>query len=667
MDALHRVKPTFVALVAVVAVVGVWDPPARGEECERQFDSTYALIQAAIFEGRGCTSSFCHVGANPAGGLDLSVGVSYGNLIDQAPQSVPPDTIRGLKRVEPGEKDSSLLWLNLAAAALPEEWEAPLRAMPLGLPPLTLREIEAVRLWIEQGAPREGVVPGTDRLLDACLPEPKPLLTAPLPPPEPGTGVQVRMPRWTIPPHSENEVCFVSYFDVTDQVPEPFLGEDRTTFRHHLTRLRQHPSSHHLIVSLYNGSAPPDHPAWGPFTCKGGEKDGEPCVVTDLGACGQDGLCGSEPITAFACIGYGPGDAFILTTPFTGAQESSSAFSLPPGVYTEAPLKGLVIFNSHAFNLSDEPAPVEAWANFEFAAPEEQLFVGQGGPTIDSIFKMNVEPFRAQEVCDHETLPPGAEVYELSSHMHKRGKRFRTFLGQFACSGGPNHGDACSPFGPDFETPDLCAGAPCLSQMPPAAGDCNGDLDISVDELVLGVNIALGMRPLGDCTRFDSDNSRSVVISELVTAVRSALEPTFRDPGESLLYVNLVYGDPLVLRLKPPIVFPGDGSHPEARTFTFCALYDNGFSDPNTVKRRSTSPATPDGVPFGGPCEVPTGCTEGRIGGTCSGDTQAERDESCDSPAGQGEGRCDACLLTGGATTEDEMMQLFVFYYVRDL
>ena len=92
----------------------------------------------------------------------------------------------GLHRISPAKKDNSLLWLNVAAATLPNQWRAPRRAMPLGgLAPLSLDELEVLRLWIEAGAPREGVVPGSGELVDACLPPPEPLETKPLATPHP--------------------------------------------------------------------------------------------------------------------------------------------------------------------------------------------------------------------------------------------------------------------------------------------------------------------------------------------------------------------------------------------------------------------------------------------------------------------------------------------------
>ncbi len=53
-------------------------------------------------------------------------------------------------------------------------------------------------------------------------------------------------------------------------------------------------------------------------------------------------------------------------------------------------------------------------------------------------------------------------------------------------------------------------------------GDCLG-VAVVVDELLKGVNIALGSASLGDCRSFDSDSNQRVTVDELVKAVNAAL------------------------------------------------------------------------------------------------------------------------------------------------
>jgi hypothetical protein len=635
-------------------------------QCENgSFDSTFALIQAAIFERNGCTNALCH-GASPGmGGLDLRAGASYDALVDVAAVSPP---LPGWDRVLAGQASASLLWINLAAKTFPGQFEAPLRPMPLDpQPALSADEVEALRLWIKHGAPREGVVPGTAELLDACLPAPEPIPIKPLDPPAPGTGVQIRMPRWVLDAQSEDEVCFATYYDVTDQVPEQFRGPNGT-FRYKFHQTRQDPLSHHMVPILYDGAAAPESPAWGPYRCRGGARAGESCDPFAIGACGAESECSTEPESTVACLGYGPGDGGISLTAagISITQQTAEEFRFAPGVYAELPLKGMILWSSHAFNLTDKPGKLEAWLNFEFAAPEEQQFPSVQIFNADQVFTMNAVAFGTDEPCHVQVFPRGARLFELSSHMHKRGKRWRTFMGAFRCQGGPAAGQACSPLGYDFASRDVCQGAPCGSMAEARVGDCNFDDSVGIGELIVTVNIALGNAPMDACDEADGDRDGAVTIGELVGAVRAALHgvpaATARDPNASLLYVNLTYNDPLVLRLADPLIFANPNA--DERALTYCALYDNGFSDPSEVKQRSTSPPPPQNIPIGGPCRQPTHCTRGKVGEPCSGTGDEPRDRSCDSTDGAGDGFCDACPLIGGVTTEDEMFILLGEYYV---
>ncbi len=646
---------------------------AFAHECENgTFDSTFDMIQKVIFEERGCASSFCHDSAQQ-GGLDLRAGAAYDNLVDVEAVSVD-DYIR----VRPGQKDASLLWVNLAAATFPEEWQAPKRAMPFGGLPLTENELETVRLWIETGAPRNGVVSGTEDLLDACLPAPEPLEIEPLPPPAADTGVQIRMPPWTLEAQSEREVCFASYYDITDQVPPEFRGPEGDTFRFNRNEIRQTPLSHHLIVSLYKGTAEPNSPEWGTFLCRGGERDGETCDPVDIDSCGAGAFCATEVTTSVACIGFGPRDSGLglNSSGFTGTQETSSLAELAPGVYREVPLKGMILWNHHAFNLTDEDGSVDAWMNFDFAPPEEQTTPVRIIFNTDDIFAMSnpgVPAFGTLEVCSlHEFEDNNTYLYELSSHAHRHMKRWRTFKGAFRCDGGRNRGKACDPLnhGEDETSPDMCPEGSCVSWVREHVGDCNTDDSVTVDEVVTGVTIALGEKSTSACYEMDGNFDEQVTVDEILTAITAALNgvppPFERDPEESLLYVSRIYNDPVQLRFDPPLVFPGRGSPAEERTLTYCALYDNGFSDPAEVKTRATSPPPPSPFAPGGPCTLPTHCTEGKVEEPCRRSLDEDtRNASCDTSPGAGDGFCDACPVLGGVTTEDEMFILMGQFYER--
>lgn len=559
-------------------------------ECDA-FPNTLDLIQHAIFENHGCAADACH-GIAQSGGLDLRAGASYDGLVD-VPSSVDP----ARRRIEPGDPQLSVLFLKLAAKTLPDQYPAGELGigtpMPLGpIPGLSEDELEAVRRWIYGAAPRTGSVAGVADLLHACTPEPQPVEIKPLAPLPAGEGVQLHMPQWIVDPHSEHEVCFASYYDVTDQVPADMRGPNGQTFCYSTEQLRQDPLSHHLIVNLYIGAYTPDDPGWGPFHCVGGPRAGETCAPTELGACGAGGECATEPEIRVGCSGFGPPDRGPNAVAFAGAQQTNATNQFPDGAYRCVPLKGMIMWNSHAFNLTDRPGKLEAWLNFRFAKQDERKHLARGIFDLSAIFSMSVPACQQQEVCNLHVMPEDAQLFELTSHMHQRGKRWRTFRGAFTCAGSGGRQVACDP----------------LSPM-----QCN---------------------PGAECTNVDG-----------------------ADPMERLLYTNFLYNDPVQLRFNPPLGFTGSQSE---RTLTYCALYDNGFTDPTKVKRQSTSPRTPFNTST---CPTPTHCYGGKVCQPCSGNTAEERNRSCDSSSGAGDGLCDACTLNGGVTTEDEMFLLLGSFY----
>ena len=59
---------------------------------------------------------------------------------------------------------------------------------------------------------------------------------------------------------------------------------------------------------------------------------------------------------------------------------------------------------------------------------------------------------------------------------------------------------------------------------PSCVGDCNGNGTVAINELILGVNIALGSASIDECTAFDENGNGMVGINELVAAVNNALD-----------------------------------------------------------------------------------------------------------------------------------------------
>ena len=127
-----------------------------------------------------------------------------------------------------------------------------------------------------------------------------------------------------------------------------------------------------------------------------------------------------------------------------------------------------------------------------------------------------------------------------------------------------------------------------------------------------------------------------------------------------MIYESHDYSDPTQARYDPPLAF--DSPDRAERTVRYCAIYNNGVNEdgsPNIedVTRASRVPASAE---FIGKCS-PVACVAGKIGAPCNGEDDGA---ACDSSPGAGDGWCDACNITGGESTENEMFVLFGAQYI---
>ena len=61
-------------------------------------------------------------------------------------------------------------------------------------------------------------------------------------------------------------------------------------------------------------------------------------------------------------------------------------------------------------------------------------------------------------------------------------------------------------------------------QSATCVGDCGNDGAVTIEEIIRGVNIALGTLPMSDCQAFDASGDGEVTIEELITGVNNALQ-----------------------------------------------------------------------------------------------------------------------------------------------
>ena len=543
-----------------------------------------------ILDTRGCTASTCHgaPAAEAAGGLDLRPEGFYDHVVNITARSA------NLPLVFPAEEERSVLYLKMAAKTLGTDLSdigVAGSPMPSSSDVLTKEELEVIRAWIRGGAPRVGVVKDAPDLLgcgDAL--EPSPNKIPPLPPPPADKGIQLRSGGWELPAESEDEVCYVTYHDYTDVVPESAklpcpkhtAGRAAIASRTRACSWRRNPQSHHSIVESY--IPPPESPeqwdphfgVWKNWECVGGDDAGRRATPTAQGTCGGSGQCATAPTTSIACIGYVNGPRALGTAlGFFGrassrlnisiAQEGTLFEDYPEGVYGVIPVVGFTLWNSHSFNLTKEDTTVDQYINLTYATADERQYLREDLTMLDNIFAMGtVPPFTSVEACATFTMPIGSRIMSLTSHTHKFGRDFRIWYP-------PN--ESCE------------AGPDCLP------------------------------------------------------------------PEREADYRSFIYQDPLYQYFEGDNVIDLDSPEPDDRTFRYCAIWDNGESNSLEVRKHSERPDAGscdfgEANDFVGQCGCDPqeraclgGPNEGMI---CDGD-----DSLC------GGGVCDACPVWGGVTTEE--------------
>jgi cysteine-rich repeat protein len=219
--------------------------------------------------------------------------------------------------------------------------------------------------------------------------------------------------------------------------------------------------------------------------CLGGTTQGTACT-TNPAVCGEGSQCvpakGSDGIP---CNGDDPIQAAAATVPLTTGTASSAVLSAnndPTGfIGPEAQCGAATCLTS----LDGVPFDCEALASNPNG--------GTGGVKL-------VSAFPALDTANGDLVVTNA-------------------LEAAAEEPTPTPTDEVSPTPTDEVEPTPTPTPP----TPACLGDCGNDGGVTVDELVTGVQIALGNSDPSECPEFDSDNSMSVTVDELVIAVGNAL------------------------------------------------------------------------------------------------------------------------------------------------
>ena len=373
-------------------------------------NSAYHDIQEYVFD-KSCANSICH--AAPANSADLSLeyGLSYDDLVGIVPRNAAAADA-GMKLVDPGNPDNSFLLTKLIGPESPNQGSR----MPFGGGMIHAGKIEAIRTWIEAGAPETGKVVGVGDL--GVLRDPDEVFEPPAPP-LPGQGYQIHLPPFKIEPGTEREVFYTT--QIKDENGNPVDGDI------YINRVEIfYPAgSHHFIIYRLTEAG----------LEKGLMEEG---ATPGIGVNPDDVfrvLDTDNPDPVFGVFG---GDRLFVV----GTQTDDVLYEFPEGVGLRMPGDTVYDLNSHYINLlGDETLIGETYVNI-YTIPEEEvqyeaieIFVNHRDirvpPGLTRVSKGTWHIGGKGGELQSRGHDPDAvlNVFLLSSHMHRHGELFEIFHG----------------------------------------------------------------------------------------------------------------------------------------------------------------------------------------------------------------------------------------------
>jgi phosphohistidine phosphatase SixA len=158
----------------------------------------------------------------------------------------------------------------------------------------------------------------------------------------------------------------------------------------------------------------------------------------------------------------------------------------------------------------------------------------------------------------------------------------------------------------------LAAARPARAGVVACVGDCSADGAVTIDELIVGVNIALGNQALSRCNAFDSSGNGVVTVDELIRAVNAALGGCAVAPTASATDTAGVTATPITTQTAtataPPSSTPTVTATPVSNPTGLSALVDgavvrlawtppdpaSGFTSVTLLRRLNAAVAGPD-------------------------------------------------------------------------
>ena len=369
-------KQALIGLTLIVAVIIVILSCQNEDLSESSFD----LIQSRILD-TSCAIGGCHSSTSDLTfqehKLVLEQSVAYSNLvgIDPTLQDAAHDN---LLRVKPNAADFSLLFHKISTTSGVSKYGNP---MPLGLPLLTVGQVEFIRQWIEAGAPRKGQV-ADPALLDDETPQPDTF--TPLLPPPPSEGIQVSIAPFSIAPNFERELFVYKKLGNTEKM---FVKGFEIKMRY---------NSHHFILYDFNSQIP--------LAFKPGFD-----FIRDIR--NPDGTMATGLMIPMAY------HVFVI-----GAQTPHFSYQFPEGIALEIPADYALDFNSHYVNKQGIPIEGEVFVNL-YTVPQSEVT----GVAIALNLPNNSLTLPPNQRTTHTKTFIFSEkrtIYSLTSHTHQLGEKF---------------------------------------------------------------------------------------------------------------------------------------------------------------------------------------------------------------------------------------------------
>ena len=358
--------------------------------------SSFDLIQQKVLNV-SCAIGGCHHSESDLSfaehRLVLHEGTSYANMVDVDPQNEHARE-DNLKIVSPGNPELSLLLHKLHCHEDHEHQHDYGNLMPLGKESLSAGQIDFISKWIEQGAPKDGIIQADTNLLNDNIPHCEEEFI-PLAPPDKDKGFQVKVDEFEVAPQFEREI-FV-YKEVGNEEPI-FVNK---------IEMKMRKNSHHFLVNTFSNSTPAN-------------KIPEVNSIRDLRNLDNKYILPTVSQMEFQI-------------PTIASQTPELDYNFPPGVALKMPAHHRLDINLHYVNKSLNVIKGECYVNLYTAEANQVTHEAQ------SIFLSNetimLPAHQKTIVIKSFPIVQPMKIFMLTSHTHKLSERF-----EIQVVGGPLNG-----------------------------------------------------------------------------------------------------------------------------------------------------------------------------------------------------------------------------------